>query len=295
MTQVLHAKHIISDIVLDEHGKVVDHPSRKTVPDADLKTWPNVLRAMKDRRFFADMRLKNIELTKGQVRDSVSKDQFMIQSINSIEELDRCANMTSKRVREWAGWWVPELERAVSDHSAFARLILEKDWAALLEESKTQAGDSMGIDIKAPDVDVIKAQAAAVVGIMSARDRLEAYLKSAMQESCPNLMAIAGHLIGAKLISHAGSIKRLSELPSSTIQILGAEKALFRHLLTGAKPPKYGVIYSHPLVQSVRRSDQGKVARALADKISIAVKVDFFKGTFIGEKLRKDLEERFRR
>lgn len=295
MTQVLRAKHILGEIVLDEHGKVVDHPSRKTVPDADAATWPDVLHAMKDRRFFADMRLKNIEFTKKQVRDSVGSDQFMIQSINSIEEMDRCSNMTSKRMREWAGWWVPELERQVSDHAAFARLVLEKDWAALLEEAKVRSEDSMGVDLKAPDVEAIKAQAAAVVGIMSARDRLEAYLRSAMQDVCPNLMAIAGHLIGAKLISHAGGIKRLSELPSSTIQILGAEKALFRHLLTGAKPPKYGVIYSHPLVQSVRRSDQGKAARALADKISIAVKVDYFKGEFIGEKLRKDLEERFRR
>lgn len=295
MTQVLRAKHILGEMVLDEHGKVVDHPSRKTVPDADASTWPDVLRAMKDRRFFADMRLKNIELTKKQVRDSVASDQFMIQSINSIEELDRCSNMTSKRMREWAGWWVPELERSVSDHATFARLVLEKDWAALLEEAKVRQEDSMGVDLKAPDVDAIKAQAAAVVGIMSARDRLEVYLRSAMQDACPNLIAIAGHLIGAKLISHAGGIRRLSELPSSTIQILGAEKALFRHLLTGAKPPKYGVIYSHPLVQSVRRSDQGKVARALADKISIAVKVDFFKGEFIGEKLRKDLEERFKR
>ena len=295
MTQVLRAKHIIGEVVLDEHGKIVDHPSRKSVPDADPKTYPSVLRALKDRRFFADMRLKNLELTKRQVRESVSQDLFIIQSINSIEELDRCSNMTSKRLREWAGWWVPELERSVSDHAVFARLVAGKDWPALLEESKVKKDESMGVDLAKRDVDVIKSQAAAVEGIMSARGLLESYLKSSMQESCPNLMALAGHLIGAKLIAHAGSIRHLSELPSSTIQILGAEKALFRHLLTGAKPPKYGVIYSHPLVQSARRSDQGRVARALADKISIAVKVDFFKGEFIGEKLKRDLEERFRR
>jgi len=96
----------------------------------------------------------------------------------------------------------------------------------------------------------------------------------------------------AKLIALAGNLKKLVEFPSSTIQLLGAEKALFRHMRTGAKAPKHGIIHEHPIVSKAK--EKGKAARAVADKISLAVKVDYFKGKFIGDKLRKELEEKFK-
>ena len=114
-----------------------------------------------------------------------------------------------------------------------------------------------------------------------------------MDGLCPNTKAICGAYLGAKLIEHAGSFKRLSEMPASTIQILGAEKALFRHLKTGAKPPRHGLIVNHLLIANAPDSMHGKIARALADKIAIASKVDYFKGNFIGDKLIKELEQKF--
>ena len=114
-----------------------------------------------------------------------------------------------------------------------------------------------------------------------------------MDELCPNTKAVCGVLTGAKLIEHAGSLKRLSEMPASTIQILGAEKALFRHMKTGAKPPRHGIIVHHPLIAKAPEKIHGKIARALADKISIASKVDYFQGKFIGDKLKKELEDKF--
>ena len=116
-----------------------------------------------------------------------------------------------------------------------------------------------------------------------------------MKKHCPNMLEVAGVLISAKLLEHAGSLRRLMMMPASTIQILGAEKALFRHLKTGkkAKPPKYGILSQHPLIGKVKKEEYGKVARTLADKISIAVKVDYFKGKFIGDKLKEELEKKF--
>jgi len=99
-------------------------------------------------------------------------------------------------------------------------------------------------------------------------------------------------LIGAKLLEHAGSLKRMAEMPSSTIQILGAEKALFRHLKTGSRPPKYGVLLGHSIVQQMPKAKQGKAARVLADKISLAVRIDYFKGEFRGEQLLLDVKKK---
>jgi nucleolar protein 56 len=83
-------------------------------------------------------------------------------------------------------------------------------------------------------------------------------------------------------------------MPASTLQILGAEKALFRHIKSGARPPKHGLIHEHQFLQNAKKNEIGKKSRALADKLSIAVKVDFFKGEFIGKKLKKELEEKFK-
>ena len=115
-----------------------------------------------------------------------------------------------------------------------------------------------------------------------------------MKTYCPNLLAVTGISLGAKLMSKAGSLKRLVLMPASTIQVLGAEKALFRHMKTGAKPPRHGIIIKHPLISSAKQKEHGKRARTLADKIAIAVKVDYFKGKFIGDKLNKSIQEKFK-
>jgi len=123
----------------------------------------------------------------------------------------------------------------------------------------------------------------------------EKYIEQAMRRVAPNVALVAGATIGAQLLVHAGSLKRLAILPSSTVQLLGAERALFRHLHDRRqRPPKYGILHEHPIVLKAERKMQGKAARAVADKISIAARVDYFKGKPIGEKMRNDLEKRFK-
>ena len=112
-----------------------------------------------------------------------------------------------------------------------------------------------------------------------------------MKTYCPNLLELAGVTIGAKLIELGKSLKHLALLPASTIQLLGAEKALFRHIKTGARSPKYGVIHAHSLIQKVNRDRKGKAARTLADKLSLCCRLDFFKGEFKANEYREELEE----
>ncbi|HDJ25954.1 MAG TPA: C/D box methylation guide ribonucleoprotein complex aNOP56 subunit, partial [Candidatus Bathyarchaeota archaeon] len=128
--------------------------------------------------------------------------------------------------------------------------------------------------------------------LYSMRRSLERYIDAVMEEIAPNLKAVAGALLGARLISLAGGLEKLAKMPSSTVQVLGAEKALFRALRTGGKPPKHGVIFQHYYVKGSKRWQRGKIARALAGKISMAARIDAFSGRYIGDQLKAELDRR---
>ena len=187
--------------------------------------------------------------------------------------------------------YFPELSESVSKNEIFVEIVLAKDKKDLLIELKVD--ETMGKDLEKKDIKKILDLAKQCEELFKYREQSLLYVDDLMEKYCPNLKAIAGTSIGAKLIEHTGSLRKIAMLPASTIQILGAEKALFRHLKTGARPPKFGIIFDHQFIQKSQRKDQGKRARSLADKLCIAAKIDFFKGEFIGDKLRKELESKF--
>jgi nucleolar protein 56 len=130
------------------------------------------------------------------------------------------------------------------------------------------------------------------VEILKIKDNLEKYIEESMKDVAPNLQTLVGSLLGARLISLAGNLENLAKRSSGTVQVLGAEKALFRHLRSGEDPPKHGVIFQSPLIHSAKLHQRGKIARALAGKLSIAARVDYFSGEFIGPTLVNNLEKR---
>ncbi|MBW2981500.1 hypothetical protein KY343_01340 [Candidatus Woesearchaeota archaeon] len=232
---------------------------------------------------FEEYRKKNIEETRKKIKESVKPDNFILQTINNIDEISKVCNILVKRLREWYELYNPEFSRKFTDHEVFVKFIIEgKD-----KKIKT----SMGADLNKEDLRPILEIAKELNELYKFKDKQKEYLKKVMEKNNPNLTAVAGYLIGAKLISLAGDLRRLVMFPASTVQLLGAEKALFRHMKTGARAPKHGIIHEHPIVSNAK--EKGKAARAVADKISIAAKIDFFKGKFIGDKLRRELEERF--
>lgn len=233
---------------------------------------------------FKQLRKKNIELTRQAVKCSFTRDLLVIQAVSAIEEITNVANMLVNRLREWCGYYYPGLVKDVYSNEELA--------VKLLSASKQK--DSMGADVGKKDIDVMLKLAEQIKSLYDLKNELTVYLEAVMKEVCPNMCAIAGSFIGAKMISFAGSLKNLSGMPSSTVQLLGAEKALFRHLHGQGKSPKHGILVNHEMVKQAPFKERGKVARALADKITIAVKVDYFKGEFIGDKLRMDLEKRFK-
>jgi nucleolar protein 56 len=223
----------------------------------------------------------------------VHDDTLLMQAINNVDEIDKCANLLAKRLREWYELYNPEASKQIDDHEKFIDVLLNKSKEDLQKELKVKF--SMGADFSKENLKPIDELAEKIKEIYGLRNREKEYIEGMMKKSFPNIEAVAGAQIGAKLIAQAGGISRLSELPSSTVQLLGAEKALFRHMKTGAKPPKYGIIINHPWITNANKENKGKVARLIANKLSIAAKVDNFSGEFIGDKLKKEIEEKLKR
>jgi len=142
------------------------------------------------------------------------------------------------------------------------------------------------------DLTEIQALSKNVLELYELRKDMENYVDKTMKEVAPNTRAIAGALLGARLIAIAGSLQNLAMRPASTIQVLGAEKALFRSLKTGARPPKHGLIFQHALLHDAKRWQRGKIARVLAGKLAIAARIDAFGGKYIGESLKADVDRR---
>jgi nucleolar protein 56 len=254
----------------------------------DVMINSSVLIELKKPEYRETLVKNNIAIVKKAISASVNKEQFIIQSINAIEELDRICNGLSKRLREWYGYYFPESVEKIVDNEIFVRTILGKDKKELMSDFNLK--ESMGPDIgenniEDADIEKIIEYARQIQSMYDQRESLKNYLEELMKEICPNVYAVAGTIIGAKLMEKAGSLRHLSMMPSSTIQLLGAERALFRHLRNKKiRPPKHGIILNHPYVLDSK--NRGKSARMLSAKISIAAKVDYFKGEYIGDKLK---------
>jgi nucleolar protein 56 len=250
----------------------------------------------------------SMEIAKLRVKKAVErKDLIIAQAIQTLDDLDKTINLFMSRIREWYGIHFPELDRLLEKHETYARLVvkigsregftaesLEKEGLpkSKAEQVANAAKSSMGADLAETDLAQIQALSRTVLGLYELRENMEKYIDTAMEEVAPNIKALTGALLGARLIALAGGLTNLAKMPASTLQVLGAEKALFRSLKTGTRPPKHGIIFQHPLLHEAKKWQRGKIARALAGKLAIAARTDVFGGRYIGEELKADLEKR---
>ena len=216
-------------------------------------------------------------------KESASEDKHLIQAINSIDEIDETISKLIERIREWYALYFPEMD-VIKSNETYIRLISQNETREKIIEAKPEAFPDYLVDleddINAKDLAIMNTYAKSIYELQNTRKEIEAYIDEKMQDIAPNLRLLVGSSLGAKLISHAGGLKRLAIYPSSTVQIMGAEKALFRHLKSGDRPPKYGLIYQHPQVRGAKWWNRGKIARMLAGRISLAVRRDVFTKTF---------------
>lgn len=217
-----------------------------------------------------------IAITAKAISSSVKWDTLLCQAIRSIDEIDKSINLIAKRLREWYEWHNPEFSRSVQSHEKFAEVIVTADRDQLLAELNLTASESMGAELEQKDLEPIMALASQVTELAKVRESTTVYIHEQMKIYLPNFTAIAGAQVGAKLLGTVGSVARLMKMTASTIQVLGAEKALFRHLKTGARPPKHGLLFQHPLVAKANPKNRGKLARTLANALSLAIRTDYF-------------------
>ncbi|WP_457612086.1 hypothetical protein, partial [Methanocaldococcus sp.] len=248
------------------------------------------------------------EVTKRLIKSySHQKDKIIIQVAEAISDLDKVINLLSERLREWYSLYFPELN-VIDKHELYADLIVKFGRRENFTKAKLKkilpskladriakdAKNSMGGELEDEDLEAIIKFAEEVKRLFEKRKELYKYLEKLMNENAPNLTKLAGVTLGAKLINLAGGLDRLAKLPASTIQVLGAEKALFAHLRKNVPPPKHGVIFNHPLIQGSPKWQRGKIARALACKLAIAARADVnndYIADFLYEKLMKRVEE----
>ncbi|PIA51257.1 hypothetical protein AQUCO_01100239v1 [Aquilegia coerulea] len=252
--------------------------------------------------------------SRAKVKFNVNRvDNMVIQAIFLLDTLDKDINSFSMRVKEWFSWHFPELVKIVSDSYLYAKVLKFLRTKSELSEDKIPgltdilgdedkakeiveaAKSSMGQDLSEIDLLNVQQFAQRVIDLAEYRKNLHEYLVDKMNVVAPNLASLIGEIVGARLISHAGSLTNLAKCPSSTLQILGAEKALFRALKTRGNTPKYGLIFHSSFIGRASARNKGRMARYLANKCSIASRIDCFSEantTVFGEKLREQVEER---
>jgi nucleolar protein 56 len=247
----------------------------------------NLEEAMQALRKFA------IDLSSSRVKEASEKlDLHIIQSINALDELDKILNTIGARLREWYGLHFPELDNLLQSLVAYAEIVSraglrENITAEILQTAGMQdkkveiildaAKRSKGGDMTPENLAIVKRLADQVIAQSDLRRILSDHIEVAMETVAPNVKELLTASVGARIIAKAGSLARLATLPASTIQVLGAEKALFRALKTGARPPKHGILFQHPFIHSAPKWQRGKIARAIASKVAIAARIDYYR------------------
>jgi nucleolar protein 56 len=249
-----------------------------------------------------------IKYSSSRVKEASERlDLHIIQSINAMDELDKIINTIGARMREWYGLHFPELDNLIQSLTAYAEIVTrsglrENINREILEISGIQdkkaeiimdaARRSKGGDMTPKNIAMVKKLADEVISQSELRRILSDHIESAMETVAPNIKAMLTASVGARIIAKAGSLSRLAVLPASTIQVLGAEKALFRALKTGTRPPKHGLLFQHPLIHAAPKWQRGKIARAVASKVAIAARIDVYRHAEKDLSISKRLDSR---
>ncbi len=255
-----------------------------------------------------EKRHRLIELAKASVTSAYSTGEHSaIVAINTYNEMERARNLIHEKLEDWYGIFFPELR--LNNQLTYAKFVIEfgrdkkaagtEQLTALLgtgvEEVSARIGKSIGNEPTEQEYAMLKSVAGAELELAKEEELLDAYLKERMKALMPNISYLIDYKVAAELLSRAGSLSKLALMPASTIQLLGAEKALFKHIKFHSKPPKYGVLFKLPQITSASKGNRGRIARLFATKICIAAKADAFTKNFIAERLKAQIDATLKR
>jgi len=283
LLDILKKKSIDVQLMSNQQTDTIQSSKPKILVDSGFAKDEN--EAMEKLREFA-MQLSSSKITEV----SQSSDLHITQAINTLDETDRMINSMGSRMREWYGLHFPELDNLIDSVNGYSQIVLAGKRENISKENFENAGfpeskvemlslvkeKSRGGDITEKNLGIVQTLAKQILDLFELRKTIEEHIEEQMAAELPNITAVLGAAVGARILAHAGSLKRLSSMPASTIQILGAEKALFRSLKTGADPPKHGILFQHAIVHAAPKWQRGKIARAVAGKAAIAARVDVY-------------------
>lgn len=225
-----------------------------------------------------------IRFMEERVRGELAKpDIKLVVAVHTRDQIISVINLLYERMEEWADI----LNIDINDTSVKDRI---KKMAKYLDKAK--GGKINNESLNEEDIDIVYPIVKQMLSLLEYKNNLNEYIEELTNKCCPNVKALVGSDIAAQLVTLAGGVEKLALFPSGTVQLLGAEKALFRHLKSGAKPPKYGILYKHPIVMHAPKNKKGRVARIIATHISIAARADAFTKNNIGTKLKNDLDKK---
>lgn len=285
-----------SSYEIDEKEKI---SVEKTTVHGDYirEHFDEVLTQLTDANIRKTMNETYNEITSEKIRESIkTNDVMIVETINSLEEIEDTAGKLIERLREWCTPYLPEMEK-LHNHELYSKVIATQTSreniinSGILDNTHVSLSENYDVDIGESDLEIIKSFANSVYSLYESKNELEEYIDEKIKEVAPNMYDVAGANLAAKLIAHTNGLENLAKLPSSTIQIIGAEKAIFRHLKTGENPPKHGLIFQHPSIRGSNWWVRGKLARAVASKITIAARKDAFSNEY-DPNLKVELDER---
>ena len=230
----------------------------------------------------------NTALTSDAIKNSVKDDNLIIQAVSTIDELTKVSNQMTMRLREWYSLYYPEFSARCSSNETFVKIVATETERESIKSFPFK--DTIGADLDKEDLSIIKAYALKIDEINKEATSLENYIKIKINKLLPSTSKLINPLLAARLIAQAGSLKKIASFPSSTIQVIGAEKALFKHLQGHGLSPKHGLIFHETLVNQSQKHIRGKIARHLASALSVSFKVDAYGGEDIGKALRTKFE-----
>jgi len=285
LLDILEKKSIDVQLMSNQETEIIQSSKPKILVDSGFAKDENEV--MEKLREFA------LQLSSSKVAEvSQSPDLHIVQAISTLDETDKIINSIGSRLREWYGLHFPELDNLIDSVNGYSQIVLAGKRENISKENLENAGfpeskvemlllikeKSRGGNLTEKNLAIVQTLAKQILDLFKLRKTVEEHVEEQMKEEAPNISAILGAAVGARILAHAGSLKRLASMPASTIQVLGAEKALFRSLKTGSNPPKHGILFQHASVHAAPKWQRGKIARAVAGKAAIAARVDVYKG-----------------
>jgi len=261
-----------------QHNELANRMLREKIRDIAL----DLRFASNDQEFNEFISSFCLLFTKKRMKFSFSKDKFVIQANNALEDMMKISNLMSERLKEWFGLHYPECRLSQKELVNHVAMFGNRD-------NFPEFKESVGLEISEEDEHIIKTYAESIEKLNEEKRMLEKYVKESVKELAPNTSVLIDELLLAKIISTAGSLEKMARMSSSSIQLLGAEKALFRHLRKQGRSPKFGLIFMSSWIQSASEETRGKIARILSSKLMQSIRIDFYSGRDETERLKKEL------